>query len=325
MSLVQTLESTEDPDLRSALCAAIGTIGTDGSEATQPALKRLFVDAPDGGTHSAADWALRQQGLDQEYMLELVQTARSDSAELRDTRDWEINKLHMTMLKIPAREFAIGHVDDQVNPTADAPLEQFKSFWMSDREVSVGQFYAVFKKARSKLDSANPNLPMSKVSWFDAVEFCNELSKQEEMAPYYNIADIERNEDGFIESAVVTMAGGTGYRLPTGKEWEYGYRVLSITDYNFGSDESYLNEFAVFGKNKANTCGTKMPNGWGLFDMHGNVWEWCWDEYDSDSVSRVLRGGSFYNLSQFVTSAFFAGGTPDLRSSYYGFRVSRTP
>jgi eukaryotic-like serine/threonine-protein kinase len=336
-SLAGTLNTTQDADLRSALCAAIGTLGVDAAEATQEVLKRLFVEAPDGGTHSAAEWALRQQGLDQDALLVLLHAGRSKSSDPQAQRDWEIhevNKVTMTMLKIPGREFAMGPVDDEQNPSGNdqipsavEPTEQFAAFWLSDREVSVGKFHAVLKRTNDPTDMRNPELPMAYVSRFDAVEFCNELSRADGLQePYfYVLAEIERDAFRSVIDAKISEAVGKGYRLPTEKEWEYACRAMSTTDHCSGADESLLAEFAVFSRSTSLACGTKPPNGWGLFDMHGNMWEWCWDKPGSDKRKGVLRGGSFNASPKFLRSACCVRNGPSYRSYSAGFRVSRSP
>jgi formylglycine-generating enzyme required for sulfatase activity len=143
------------------------------------------------------------------------------------------------------------------------------------------------------------------VSWFDAVTFCNKLSQREGRRPYYR-----------IEDRTVTILGGNGYRLPTEAEWEYACRASndpgSATKHPFGNDESDLESYAWSIENsnaETHPVGQKRPNRWGLYDMQGNVWEWCQDVYSADSYkvspdtdplgpaadensSRVIRGGS---------------------------------
>lgn len=325
-NLANTLEKTQDVDLRSALCVAIGSLGSEATDVTQPVLTRLFVNAPDAGTHGAADWALRQQGLDQEALWKLLQAA---PPEAHARQDWEIVALNkepfMTMLKIPVRKFAMGLVNDDENPSGKDASEELPVFWMSDREVSVGQFHAILKKSNQPADMGTRLLPMRNVSWFDAVEFCNELSRLQGLTPCYTLDKIVRDKvSGETTSADVAEKGGKGYRLPTEREWEYACRALSATNYNYGDDESLLAEMAVF-NTKVQACATKPPNGWGLFNMHGNVSEWCSDKFSSDGDSRVLRGGSFSGDPQYLRSALRNWYSPDNRSNYFGFRVSKTP
>ncbi len=321
------LASTKDFELRSALCTAIGTLGNDAANSTQVTLKKLVVEASDGGTHSAADWALRQQGLTEEELLALVKTPDAVSEELRGKREWYVNHVNMTMLKVPERQFAMGPVDDDKSPSPEDKPEEFNAFWMSDREISVEQFYAVCQKAQRPKDMADGSLPMTSVNWFDAIEFCNELSKQSEPklkeAYDYDPAGIVRNIDGTISSmGVINETGSDGYCLPTEREWEYACRAMSVTDYTYGKEVNWLGEFVVFNHSSVKSRGSKPPNGWGLFDMHGNAAEWCWDKNKQEF--RAGRGGAFDDLRpQWLQSAYRYWLTPDLRLNRYGFRVCR--
>ena len=311
--IAQALDQIDDPNLRSALCVAIGTLGPEATDSTSLVLKRLYVNAADGGTHSAAAWALQQQGLTDEDLNQLV-TAHKDVSG----REWYVNEHGITMLRIPGRMFGIGPSDDFENPT--------QPFWISDREISVGQFYGM--KGDSPQSSEDSHLPMTNISWFDAVEFCNWLSRDEGLKEFYRIdsASINRDESGFITSAIVTGSGHTeGYRLPTERHWEYACRAMSTTDYCYGDATSMLSEYANYNSAAPERCGLRMPNGWGLFDMHGNVDEWCHDELDG-GTSRVVRGGSFLNVyPQDLRSALRDWNAPVDRSHYDGFRLSRTP
>jgi formylglycine-generating enzyme required for sulfatase activity len=176
-----------------------------------------------------------------------------------------------------------------------------------------------------------PNNPVESVSWFDAVEFCNELSQKEGLPPYYVI----RNSNQAI------IDGGPGYRLPTEGEWEYACRAGTETRFSFGDDAGLLGEYGWYQSNSSGQTwpvGTKLANAWGLHDMHGNVWEWCWDWYDdsyyrnspgvdplggSGATFRVIRGGSWGGDPQYCRSASRIRHAPEFRSSSLGFRVAR--
>jgi len=162
--------------------------------------------------------------------------------------------------------------------------------------------------------SKGANKPVEQVSWNEVVEFCRKLSEQE----------------------------GAEYRLPTEAEWEYACRGGTTTGYSFGDNASQLGEYAWYSENSDSTThavGQKLPNAWGLYDMHGNVWEWCRDwyaDYGKERVlidptgpasgnTRVLRGGSFSFPPVIVRSAVRATtAQPDDRGNDHGFRLART-
>ena len=90
-----------------------------------------------------------------------------------------------------------------------------------------------------------------------------------------------------------TVPEANGYRLPTEEEWEYACRAGTATDFSFGTDDSLLQRYGVVLKSKMEIPGSKLPNVWGIFDVHGNAYEWCQDWYGPTRTNRVLRGGSF--------------------------------
>ena len=181
---------------------------------------------------------------------------------------------------------------------------------------------------------ANDRHPVEQVSWLDSVMFCNKLSQRESRQPFYAI-------DG--EKVDVTDWNGLGYRLPTEAEWEYACRggVRRTSRYCFGDDASSLGDFAWFHDNseiRTHAVGSKRPNAFGLFDMHGNISEWCWDRRSRDyydrsppedprgpdrSAFRVTRGGDWFSDSAKCRCAFRDAMTPMTRSVFVRFRLAR--
>ena len=189
--------------------------------------------------------------------------------------------------------------------------------------------------------------PVESVSWYDAIEFCNKLSVKDSQTPYYSLTSVTR-DSGTIKSATVSTTNGNGYRLPTEAEWEYACRANTTTPFHFGStlngDKANVDGSYPYGTTKkgsyledTTTVGAYAKNDFGLYDMHGNVWEWCEDVYDESAYgkhsgttsdpkvtsgsSRVLRGGSWNSSSRDARSANRLGSTPGKRNAIFGFRV----
>ena len=236
-----------------------------------------------------------------------------------------VNRVGMLLVPIPAGEFQMGSPDSEAGlwPDDGKPQHLVKitnPFYLGVYEVTQSQYEKVMGNRPwqgKNFDPEGPDYPVSFVIWDDAVEFCRKLSEQE----------------------------GVEYRLPTEAEWEYACRAGTTTAYSFGDDESKLGQYAWYDKNAwdideayAHRVGRKLPNPWGLYDLHGNVWEWCEDWYApygtektvSDPVgpaqgeNRLLRGGAFYNQPSSVRSANRDNNRPVGRTSSTGFRVART-
>lgn len=209
-------------------------------------------------------------------------------------------------------------------------------------EVGISAFrclrYPVTKGLERRLDGdtqaalGQDDPPLVDVSWLDAVHFCNRLSEADGLTPCYRF-------DG--EDKVIWDRAADGYRLLTEAEWEYACRAGTGTHWSFGDDEAQLGEHAWYSGNSGgmpHPVGQKRPNPWGLHDMHGLVWEWCWDWYGActgepqtessgppTGDSRVLRGGSFVAEAVGTRSANRFWYRPVLRVISVGFRCVRAP
>jgi len=182
--------------------------------------------------------------------------------------------------------------------------------------------------------------PVEYVTWLDAIEFCNKLSKKEELTPVYEITGRKPATGYPITVATVTPTWtNNGYRLPTDAQWEYACRAGTTTNWYFGDDENKLVDYAWYIANASgmtHEVGKKEANKWGLYDMHGNVWEWCWDLYGSlpstnetdykgavTGSNRVLRGGSCGSEWQSLRSASRDSYNPVAWNYSIGFRLVR--
>jgi formylglycine-generating enzyme required for sulfatase activity len=238
----------------------------------------------------------------------------------------ELAEIGMKFVRIDRGSFMMGSPigeKDRRDNERQHRVTLTKGFSMGVHEVTQKQWQAVMGNNPSQFKG--DDLPVETVSWFDAIAFCNALSTKFGKKPYYSIKDKD-----------VTILGGSGYRLPTEAEWEYACRAGSTTAYSFGDNSGKLSTYAWYFDNSSNTrpVRTKSSNVWGLHDMHGNVWEWCWDwhgNYPTGEVTdpqgpntgqeRVLRGGCWYNTSGICRSAARFGRGPNYFLNCWGVRV----
>jgi len=222
--------------------------------------------------------------------------------------------IKLELIKIPAGSFIMGaNEDDNEKPPHKVTL---KEFYLGKYPVTQEQYQAVMGNNPSRFKD-NPKNPVEQVSWNDAKEFCRKLKQ-------------------------IT---GEDFRLTAEAEWEYACRAGSQTSYYFGDDESQLGEYAWYSPNsdsKTHPVGQKKPNNWGLYDMSGNVWEWCEDSWhdsyankpenikdngniiwlDSNNSSHILRGGSWNDNSRDCRSAYRYWFLAELRINFFGFRLA---
>jgi len=241
-------------------------------------------------------------------------------------------KLGIEMVRIPGGEFAMGSSKGRPD---ERPVHKVRvsPLYMDTHLVTQEQYETPMRANPSRWK--NPKAPVEQVRWSDAVKYLNARSQAEGLEPCY---DLETWKCDFAAD---------GYRLPTEAEWELACRAGTKTKYFFGDSSAKLGVFAWYKKNSGNRprpAGDKLPNPWGLYDICGNVAEWCHDLYkanyygDSPAVdprgptvgkTRVLRGGSWDSDAGECTSSYRHKDNPgyaDVCFGYdvYGFRAVRS-
>jgi formylglycine-generating enzyme required for sulfatase activity len=219
----------------------------------------------------------------------------------------------MTLVWIPPGTFTMGSPSNESSRDSDegpqTRVTLTRGFWMGETEVTQAQWKAVMGSGNNPSHFKGDTLPVEMVSWNDAMDFCRRLSER----------------------------SGRTVTLPTEAQWEYACRAGTTTRFSFGDSDSSLGNYAWFTSNSGSQTRPvrgKQPNAWGLYDMHGNVWEWCLDwfgAYPGGSVTdptgassgsyRVLRGGSWGYTARYCRSASRGGDGPTGRFHNNGFRV----
>jgi WD40 repeat protein/formylglycine-generating enzyme required for sulfatase activity/tetratricopeptide (TPR) repeat protein len=376
-AIVKQLNRESDVTIRRALLLSLSEFSQkdftpEDRKVLLPKLYELYRTAPDAGLHAAAEWLLRQWNEDA-WLKETNQAQAGDKQQQlarleeiqqelkKETSDpgarWYVNGQGQTLVVIPGPvEFWMGSPPTEQG--RGGPVSKYdelrhwrrigRSFAIASKEITVQQFLR-FRKDHpvSRPHAPSEDCPVNNVSWYDATAYCNWLSEQE---------GIPKEQWCYEPNAAGQYAPGmkmaanylqrTGYRLPTEAEWEYACRAGAATGYSFGESEELLPRYAWYQKNwegRLRPVGSLKPNDLGLFDMHGNDWEWCQDEYkpypkgedgkateDKEDPAeidhgkwRILRGGVFYPMG-YERSAARGGNHPGARIHWNGLRPVRS-
>jgi sulfatase modifying factor 1 len=240
------------------------------------------------------------------------------------------------MVELAGGTFTMGSPEtDDMGDRRERPQHQVTvgGFRIGRMPVTQGQWRDVTGEDRGSRE--DENLPVTELTWEQAVAFCNTASRRAGCRLCYRKAGVWPFRHWVCDWSA------DGYRLPTEAEWEYACRAGTDTRWSFGDEAEALGDSAWYGNNaggQPHPVAEKRPNPWGLYDMHGNVWEWCWDwdgQYSPEPATnprgpkrgrnRVLRGGAFDDPPRFLRSASRIDGPPEGRRWSPGFRCVRVP
>lgn len=356
--LLQRLKTEPDPSARRAFILCLGgylekAIDYQDRDSLAEALLQTYRNDPDPGIHSALDWLLRRWGHG-------AKVTRIDgelaSQSLWEKRQWRVNKQGITLALVPGRVdshagLAPYEAEGDARAQPQHRIHVHYSFAIATKEVTVAQFRRFWRtestvNAYEALYSPDPEGPINAVTWFDAAKYCRWLSEQEGI-PEDQMCFPPISEIKLGMKMPSLYLSRTGYRLPTELEWEHACRAGATTNYHFGSGSELLGQFAWHlgnSRSRAWPVGQLKPNDLGLFDMHGNIMEWClgpgmpsdsalrgkveWYREESNEIQdtnlRPVRGGAFNCLVEEVNSSIRELRRPSLRTGSFGFRVART-
>ncbi len=333
------LSREAEASVRRALLLALGGFDTDllppaGRDRLAPRILLVYSGDPDPGVHSAAEWLLRRWG-----RLEQLQEVDRKLAGVSGDRGWFVNQELQTLIVVEPNRFR----RDGAGATDGRGVEY--KFAIVSKEVTVREFLRLKKDYRwNKERAPTPDCPASGVSWYEAAQYCNWLSQRDRI-PEEQWCYLP-NKDGKFEEGMSVAPGFTqrnGYRLPSQAEWEFAARAGTRTTWSCGEgDESLVDRYAWSYHNsysnsemKVSPVGVLKPNALGLFDMHGNVFEWCQDAAKrplggsgaallSNREGRVQRGGSYFDQIANVGYTASLIVAPQHRAASVGFRPART-
>ncbi|MEO8493968.1 MAG: SUMF1/EgtB/PvdO family nonheme iron enzyme [Planctomycetota bacterium] len=359
------------PSVRQAVILALGEfppypMSLGELTSTASIILRDFEKDPDPGIHSATEWTLNQWTRDSR-LNDIAAKYRATQDRLRSAANpaiagqgWYVNKLGQTMIVVskPGR-IEVGSPLNEVGRNDNEVLHDVQIDWqyaLSAREIEVSDIQRMAKdeefvnEFESTLDENDlrmmtesakkgSHLPATEVSWYFAAAYCNWLSKKDGLDKdqwCYEVNELGKYGDGMTIKDWPKLRL-LGYRLPLEAEWEFACRAGTTTPWSCGSTVELLPRFARFKAEpdafEPGPVGTLKPNDWGLFDLHGNVSEWCQELEKAiddeiltvDKRKRIVRGGAYVadGEKQWVRSAWRSPHVPESRSPFIGFRVAQ--
>lgn len=347
--LDKLLAKDTENSIRRALILALGEYNTEQLIAAQIPLPKLasiliplFGDDPDPGIHAAADWLLRKC------------LPKGVLPKVRPQARWYLDQEGHTLVVLEPGKFFLGSPTDEPKRQADEDpreAEISQRFAIANKEVTVAQFQRFvaqnatapvvnrWQKAAAEQGwrrfAPEDDCPQTFVSWHAAAAYCNWLSSRNGIDPSewcYPPEILNLDSGSQLPDGDVTKGG---YRLPLEKEWEFACRAGAASSYCFGQSETLLKNYGWYdgiAGGRTHLVGSLKPNDWGLFDMHGNVYEWCQDRYFPNYVvdpaapdeGICMRGGSFDFPADFARSASRNFALPNQVFPSSGFRPVRT-
>jgi hypothetical protein len=316
----------------------------------------LFEQEPDAGLHAAAEYVLQALGESDEIegALERLRLTEEQIQE-RNAQGrvgyplWHVNGQGQTMVVIrgPA-QFVMGSPPGESGREASEfqhSVRISRTFAIAARGVTAGEFRRI-RSGEPGPATASPAEwhAVTFVSWYEAAEYCNRLSQLEGIPADQWCYEVDANDH--ITRMRTGFLGLAGYRLPTEAEMEYATRAGTLTNRYYGESDELLAGYGWYVPNSNGSIqlvGRLRPNDFGLFDMYGNVWNWCQDkrrdypqspgetafeddvfDLDTGPGGRALRGGCYTDHATGLRSAHRWGNDPGHRSNIIGFRVART-
>ena len=278
--------------------------------------------------------------------LKIQKTSGTDSVKLTEITRMYFSTVvppvadtsHPAMLLVQGGTFTMGSTSGYSD---ELPLHQVtvSSFYIAKTEVTQGQWKAVMGSNPSYFTSVGDNGPVEQVTWYSCISYCNKLSIKEGKTPVYSIGG-NTSPSSWTSGTIVFDTTAKGYRLPTEAEWEYAAKGGNQTHNYTYSGSNNVDSVAWYWDNwgttanSTHTVGAKASNELGLYDMSGNVYEWCWDWYGAYSSTaqtnptgassgsyRLLRGGSWLHFQFFCRVSSRNNNYPDSNYINIGFRV----